>query len=387
MACRNSTFQLVILLLLVLLTKSLFTEAAAWSNNSSSAKTFDRGCIVKEREALLKFKKGLIDLSGQRLSSWVGDDCCNWVGVECSNHTGHVLSLQLSAADYNDESWKLRGTLDPCLLNLTRLNYLDLSYNFFHGTPIPKFISYLKNLRHLDLSQASFTGLVPSTNGNLSNLDNTSVYAASPIPEWFFNITTLRLLRLKKCELSGSISGFPWANRPKLLYLDFSSNKLGGNLPDSLGYLGNLENLQLSDNSIVGPLPTFIGNLSLLEQLDLSSNMINRKIPESVGKIAHMKAISLKNNGIIGPIPLNIGHKMTEMVSLDLSGNLLNGSIPPSMTEMKELIFLDLSSNYLSGAIPPNWHSLKELSYMELSNNSSQEVYLSPSAQCLHLNG
>ncbi|KAK4841335.1 hypothetical protein QYF36_002818 [Acer negundo] len=73
------------------------------------AKTFDRGCIEKEREALLKFKKGLIDLSGDRLSSWVGDDCCNWVGVECSNQTGHVLSLQLSAADYKNESWKLRG--------------------------------------------------------------------------------------------------------------------------------------------------------------------------------------------------------------------------------------------------------------------------------------
>ncbi|KAK4841920.1 hypothetical protein QYF36_012612 [Acer negundo] len=104
MSNGNSMFGLAILLVLV-----LFTEAEAWSN-SSGAKTFDRGCIEKEREALLKFKKGLIDLSGDRLSSWVGDDCCNWVGVECSNQTGHVLSLQLSAADYKNESWKLRGS-------------------------------------------------------------------------------------------------------------------------------------------------------------------------------------------------------------------------------------------------------------------------------------
>ncbi|KAI9170325.1 hypothetical protein LWI28_026207 [Acer negundo] len=124
------------------------------------------------------------------------------------------------------------------------------------------------------------------------------------------------------------------------------------------------------DNSIVGPLPTFIGNLSLLGVIDLSLNMINETIPESLGKPANLIVISLKNNAISGQIPLNIGHEITNMVFLELFGNLLNGSIPSSMTEMKELIFLDLSSNYLSGTIPSKWHSLKLLTYMDLSNNS-----------------
>ncbi|KAK2636758.1 hypothetical protein Ddye_031550 [Dipteronia dyeriana] len=117
----------------------------------------------------------------------------------------------------------------------------------------------------------------------------------------------------------GSISGFPWVNLPNLWYLDLSSNKLGGNFHDSLGYLGNLEFILLSDNSIVGSLPTFIGNLSLLGVLELSLNMINRIIPESLGKPANLIAISLKNNAISGPIPLNFGHEITEMVWLDLS--------------------------------------------------------------------
>ncbi|KAI9170164.1 hypothetical protein LWI28_023481 [Acer negundo] len=98
--------------------------------------------------------------------------------------------------------------------------------------------------------------------------------------------------------------------------------------------------------------------------------MINETIPESLGKPANLIPISLKNNAISGQIPLNIGHEITKMDFLELSGNLLSGSIPPSMTEMKELIFLDLSSNSLSGAIPSKWQSLKLLTYMDLSNNS-----------------
>ncbi|OWM69835.1 hypothetical protein CDL15_Pgr025684 [Punica granatum] len=51
-------------------------------------------CIEREREALLKFKRGLIDDSNL-LSSWVGDDCCSWKGVRCSKWTGRVLKLDL----------------------------------------------------------------------------------------------------------------------------------------------------------------------------------------------------------------------------------------------------------------------------------------------------
>ncbi|XP_030933555.1 receptor-like protein EIX2 [Quercus lobata] len=56
-------------------------------------------CIEGERQALLEFKKGLVDDHG-RLSSWQSSDenknCCNWEGVRCSNLTGHVLELHLS---------------------------------------------------------------------------------------------------------------------------------------------------------------------------------------------------------------------------------------------------------------------------------------------------
>ena len=52
-------------------------------------------CIKSEREALIRFKEGVIDIPG-KLSSWVGEDCCQWKGVECNNESGHVTKLNLS---------------------------------------------------------------------------------------------------------------------------------------------------------------------------------------------------------------------------------------------------------------------------------------------------
>ena len=51
-------------------------------------------CIKSEREALLRFKEGVIDFPG-KLSSWVGDGCCQWKGVEC-DESDHVIKLNLS---------------------------------------------------------------------------------------------------------------------------------------------------------------------------------------------------------------------------------------------------------------------------------------------------
>ncbi|OMP12657.1 hypothetical protein COLO4_02910 [Corchorus olitorius] len=88
---RRATLQILVLIFLLLLTKSIFLEAAVSKSNSGNIGR----CIEKERKALLEFKTSLNDPSGY-LSSWVGQDCCNWTFVSCNNKTGNVLRLDLA---------------------------------------------------------------------------------------------------------------------------------------------------------------------------------------------------------------------------------------------------------------------------------------------------
>ena len=108
-------------------------------------------CIESERLALLNFMQHLTDPSN-RLASWAsGVDCCDWVGVLCHNVTGHVLQLCLRSfpplddklttndAQYEAQSEAYErsvfgGKINPSLLDLKHLIYLDLSGNNFNGT-------------------------------------------------------------------------------------------------------------------------------------------------------------------------------------------------------------------------------------------------------------
>ena len=73
----------------LLLSLGIF-KLGSCSENNETVK-----CIKSEREALLRFKEGVIDFPG-KLSSWVGEDCCQWKGVVCDNESGHVTKLNLS---------------------------------------------------------------------------------------------------------------------------------------------------------------------------------------------------------------------------------------------------------------------------------------------------
>ncbi|KAF8412959.1 hypothetical protein HHK36_000931 [Tetracentron sinense] len=167
-------------------------------------------CIERERQALLSFKKGLND-SSNRLSSWAGDeDCCTWTGVGCNNITGHVVELHLSNpySDYGAsyERSKLGGHINPSLLELKHLNYLDLSLNDFGGIPIPDFLGSFRGLRYLNLTGAQFGGRVPHQLGNLSSLRYLSLtgdYADDL--GWLSRLSSLEYLDMRGVDLHKAI--------------------------------------------------------------------------------------------------------------------------------------------------------------------------------------
>ncbi|KAI4338254.1 hypothetical protein L6164_016596 [Bauhinia variegata] len=128
-------------------------------------------CREQERQALLNFKQSFRD-TANRLFSWNGYDCCQWDTVTCSNVTGRVVKLDLRNPS---NSSSLEYALDaqevhPSLLQLEYLNYLDLSRNNFLSSPIPLFFGSFKDMRFLSLFDANFSGKTPHNLGNLSKL-------------------------------------------------------------------------------------------------------------------------------------------------------------------------------------------------------------------------
>jgi Leucine-rich repeat (LRR) protein len=339
-----------------------------------------------ETKALLSFKEGLTDPLG-RLSSWVGEDCCNWTGVGCDNSTGHVVKLDLRNSlpvielefieyeDYFDEKVKayekssLKGKISPSLLNLKHLSYLDLSLNNFSGNTIPKFLGSFESLMYLNLSFSFFSGVVPPQLGNLSRLqylDLTSDSFSSNIqmvisfPPWRLEVKTLEWL-----------VGFP-----SLRYLNLGDVNLE-KVPDwlhTVNMLPSLVELHLVDCKLASlPHSVFSNNLTLLSVLDLSYNHFDSLIPHWLSNLSSLSTINLAYNLLRGVIPDGMGH-LANLRSLELAHNDLIGKIPNSFSNLCNLQTLNLRSTNISGEVVEFLDGLSQcsnssLEYLDLSGN------------------
>ncbi|KAM0068078.1 putative leucine-rich repeat-containing, plant-type, leucine-rich repeat domain superfamily [Helianthus debilis subsp. tardiflorus] len=348
-------------------------------------------CSEQDRLALVKFKHSVKDAHGL-LSSWgVGNDCCKWERVDC-DATGRVVSLHLRryvredyelvdryinflVEDYQqvyvDEDYYLVGDeVDSCLTELENLQHLDLSGNDFQKSRIPKFIGSLKQLRYLNLSYAGFSGNIPHQLGNLSNLKVLDLSSNSISRElmtndmaWISGLSKLEHLDLSGVDLSRT------QNLNNLLYTIPSLSKLilsscGLYMPRLVSHhlnssreLASIKYLDSTGNDFRGELPSFIVNMTSLMFLDLSGNNLSMvsfenllyMMPSSVSKLC--LAGSLNENINFSPINLNFSTH-SNIQHLDLSWNGIEGRFPSVLTNMSSLLSLDLSGNKFNSSIP-----------------------------------
>ncbi|CAN1169384.1 Receptor-like protein EIX2 [Linum perenne] len=366
------------------------------------------GCLRSQRDALLAFKKGLIDPSS-RLSSWVGNDCCRWEGIECDNQTGTLEPYTMTTEQV--EAYKvscLGGQLLSSLLHLNNLSYLDLSLNDFEGLQIPEFLGELKNLRYLNLSYASFSGQVPPNLGNLSNLKYLDIYSGSGMetqnPSWLSGLSSLKHLNLglvtihsidaqwlhavnmipsllelhlPSCGLQDMAETIPFVNFTSLSVLDLSQNSFNSSFPVWLSNLTSLTKLDLSTNSFSGSVTVDFRKLPSLEDLHLSLNNFSGPIPLSLGNLCKLRKLRLAAASFSGYISkfLNSfsGCSTVSLEMLDLNSNNLVGEIP-TIGNLSALEVLYLHSNQMNGSIPESFGKLSKLRDLNLIANSWQGI-------------
>lgn len=128
-------------------------------------------------------------------------------------------------------------------------------------------------------------------------------------------------------QLPDSVSGLK-----SLRFLNLSDNAFAGNAPQNLTTLQNLTVVSLKSNYFSGNVP---GGFNKVQVLDLSSNLLNGSLPLDFGG-DNLRYLNLSYNKISGKIPEEFPKKIPANATIDLSFNNLTGAIPESMSLLSQ---------------------------------------------------
>ncbi|KAJ0816301.1 putative leucine-rich repeat-containing, plant-type, leucine-rich repeat domain superfamily [Helianthus annuus] len=310
---------------------------------------------------------------------------------------GKLLNLEYLDVSSNS----LEGLIsDVHFLNLTKLAYLDLSFNSFTLNLTSHALIQIQ-LKYIKMQSCKLGPSFPmwiQTQSDFAYLDISNAGISDHAPGWFWNLPRgLRFLNISSNEIKGmlpnvaseferypgmdlsynqlegtipllpsklaalNLSGNRFSGTLSFLcqidtaltFLDLSNNLLSGSLPECLQkFHEKLVVLNLSNNSLSGEIPSFLGALSKLQALYLRRNDFVGEIPESLSNCTKLRFVDLGENKLSGNIPSWIGETLSKLYVLVLRSNRFSGSLPSQICYLNNLQYLDLSNNALLGNIP-----------------------------------
>ncbi|KAL3715568.1 hypothetical protein ACJRO7_007322 [Eucalyptus globulus] len=218
----------------------------------------------------------------------------------------------------------LWGPLSGKIARLSSLEIFNVSSNFLYGA-LPHELSFLKSLQTLILDKNMFSG---------------------PLPDWTGKLLNLTVLSLRQNSFNGSLPD-ALNNLESLRVLSLSHNHFSDEVPD-LSSLRNLQVLDLEDNAFEGQFPKLDNRLVTLI---LSKNKFRSGIPSELSSYYQLEHLDISFNSFIGPF-LHSLLVLPTIIYLNIAGNKLTGMLSENQSCNDELTFVDLSSNLLTGSLP-----------------------------------
>ena len=109
--------------------------------------------------------------------------------------------------------------------------------------------------------------------------------------------------------------------------IDFSGNKLEGEIPMSIGLLKELHVLNFSSNAFSGHIPSSLADLTALESLDVSQNKLSGGIPQELGSLSYLSRMNFSHYHLAGLVPGGTQFRTQDCSSFENNSGLFGPSL------------------------------------------------------------
>lgn len=140
------------------------------------------------------------------------------------------------------------------------------------------------------------------------------------------------------------------------------------NSPEPRSFLSSWNNQNSSPCNWTGVTCNGFGQRQRVISLNLSGFGIEGTISPHITNLSFLRSIDLGNNKLRGAIPPEIGY-LFRLRLLNLSSNSLEGRIPLNISKLTQLQSLDLMTNKITGEIPQELAHLSKLEVLKLGQN------------------
>lgn len=186
---------------------------------------------------------------------------------------------------------------------------VDISFNWSAETDILDFVGVtvgtmegVDRVTEIDLSSVNeLEGNIPVAFGKLDGLSfidlSSNLYLTGPIPDEFYDMISLKTLRMANTSISGTISDkIGQITQLKTIFMEKNTFMTGG-IPDGIGKCVKLDYIRVADNiRMTGKISDEITKCTALTVLQCERSNFSGKIPAGLATMANLKYLNMNYN-------------------------------------------------------------------------------------------